>query len=1116
MRQPRAPLGDISQTKPIRVLKVRDGKKMKDIRTRLHKTGRANRSVTLRSAPSGFTLFLSLLIGFLLCLDATAGPETHAGLACLFADRDASRAVELAQKGYLTLALCRDDETLGRMRDSASKSGLLGQMIFPLQGSPEAIPLADNTVDWLVLDELSENELKPAVRAEILRVLSPGHGQALLRGSTIHAPALDESVDWTHRLHRPDNNPVSTDPGFRGDPVLQYIAPPLHSPFMGAMLTTAGIRIEASDWVFKKEGRDSLIGKLIGRQAHNGLILWIRDLPEGIESDMPLMAAVDGRIYIADGDAPSVRMLDASTGQDAGRLAVSDDASSRVYWIAVERDCMTVLLGPGRPARKPFARMIGGDTAARRLAMGEGGAVLARFGLPDGRLLWRHEEGAPIDYRAAAVRDGVTYFFSHEKRLAALDPEGRMLWENADPEVLDAMRKAPRIRNFNVEALSSLIVGPEGHLLLAYREGERQFVFSSKTGQRLWEPQLQRGLQGDKPKWYFVGNRLHGDRIYDATTGQALWDVEILGAGCGLVVYSPGMKTGLNHVALGFKSPCGVGALPATGLLHFKANHCICWPYMRGAAAFATADKIFAQAEKSPSHPLVSQTKTPSAALAPEWPEYRGGPRRRGAVSHAAPSKPVLLWKSALKHPFAMEKAYNRLGFGWSDMPTPPIAGASFAWYGASDGAIRCVRLSDGAPTWTYWTGGSILTAPSIHEGRLFAASFDGWVYCLDASSGDLLWKWRAAPADRWVPVFGKPVSAWPVVAVQFHEDILYGVAGHWDANGAVVFALDAATGRVRWTHWSRSSGLTDPADSDDASVYTASGYLAVSGDRLAIPKSISPIPFVFDRHSGQPMEPAAEMATLIRKRRWQLGARTSAPGVDLIPMDENRILVGGVPLFNPPNHREHHNARFVAYALDECGGVNVKPFPDALIPNSFPAPALDGEDMLIVGGVGRKTARVNYPTLGVSLWRTADLLDPAARSPLARRGAEASEVMAPPAAGRKAKGAPDALDRAGSPSVELDFDRAVWKKLDIDVSAVALGPDAAYLVVGEQAPGGVAYNKHAGFVGWKLVALNRTNGSERWSVALPGEPVFNGIAAAEGKFLLTLRDGSLIAVGKK
>ena len=51
---------------------------------------------------------------------------------------------------------------------------------------------------------------------------------------------------------------------------------------------------------------------------------------------------------------------------------------------------------------------------------------------------------------------------------------------------------------------------------------------------------------------------------------------------------------------------------------------------------------------------------------------------------------------------------------------------------------------------------------------------------------------------------------------------------------------------------------------------------------------------------------------------------------------------------------------------------------------------------------------------------------------------------------------------------------------------------------------------------GWKLVAYSRTDGKEMWSIPLTAEPLQNGLAiAADGSVLVTLRDGTVLAVGK-
>ena len=95
---------------------------------------------------------------------------------------------------------------------------------------------------------------------------------------------------------------------------------------------------------------------------------------------------------------------------------------------------------------------------------------------------------------------------------------------------------------------------------------------------------------------------------------------------------------------------------------------------------------------------------------------------------------------------------------------------------------------------------------------------------------------------------------------------------------------------------------------------------------------------------------------------------------------------------------------------------------------------------------------------------------------------------------------------------------QALWRHAEVDISAVVLCPDAAVAVAGERRPAaGTNYGEHPGFAGWKLAAFDRATGKPRWSVALPGEPVLNGLApAGDGSWVLTLRDGSLAIVTAK
>ena len=110
-------------------------------------------------------------------------------------------------------------------------------------------------------------------------------------------------------------------------------------------------------------------------------------------------------------------------------------------------------------------------------------------------------------------------------------------------------------------------------------------------------------------------------------------------------------------------------------------------------------------------------------------------------------------------------------------------------------------------------TGGAIFLPPAIWRGRLYAGSADGRVYAYEAATGRLLWSFRAAPADRWMPVYGRLMSTWPVAGgVVAEEGVVYAAAGIAHYDGTYVYALDAVTGRVKWRN-DTSGNLSEKVD---------------------------------------------------------------------------------------------------------------------------------------------------------------------------------------------------------------------------------------------------------------------------------------------------------------
>ena len=1025
------------------------------------------------------------------------------GVACVTRPEYVDAAIALAaHERWVVHVLLAEKKQVVDVRRKAEKAGVLGRTLYVEQGESDRLPYADHLVDLVVASEATP-------KAEVLRVLTAIRGRAVIGGRTLTKPALPGADDWTHRLHRADNNPASADTAFSMPAMLQYLAMPMQTSFQGAMLVAEGRRIELSDWVTKSPDRKAVAGKLLARSLYNGQILWQRELPRNLEPDQPICALDGDRIYLAAGDACRVLTIRAETGEDLPAIAIGDDANLRVKWLGIDRGRLYVLLGEPLPVRGALTWMMAGPNPGIRQKQAAAGRILAAWDLHANRELWRHEEPRAIDYRTVAVREGKTFFYSEKTRLACLDEHGKPLWENRDPAWIETLTRKP-IRNPNTEAVSTLIVGPAGRLQLSLPELGTGLIFNAADGKLLWKN------KGAGPKNFFVGDRFYGPGgALDGSTGERLERTHFLGGWCGISTWVPALKTGLGHVAFGMRSPCGVGIYAAGGVIVVMPSQCDCWPVLRGAGGLTSAGGVLRQVKQSPEHPLETGSVPGESlrAAAGDWPQYRGDVRHRGAAAISAGTTPRVLRVAKLDRPFPVPTGCDVHRMQWLERPTPPVTAGGRAFYGASDGAVRAVRLADGTPAWSFWTGGAILTAPTVAGGRVYVGSCDGWLYCLDAVRGELAWRWRGEPAERRMMVYGKLMSSWPVTAALVHEGTVYGVAGQWMQNGVVTFALDAETGKPRWQHWTGpdNNHFLDLYLGRDDPAFAPAGQLAIVGKNLWTRDYLG-VPVIFDAESGRRLPMTADMVAF-QKTYWNFGTWFATAGQDMLVVDDHLVLQGGYPLLGNPDIRHDHSAaKFIALRVNEDGQVPGLPHPPRAIPNSQIAPAVAGGDLLVVGGVAKSD--YHAATIGLSLWTVEAWEGQFDVLVNGRRGE--SQANDGTAKGDKL-GQNDPFKKQTTGNTSLDMARARWRREEADLNAVVLCSDAAVVAAGETKPGGVKYGEHPGFAAWKLSAFDRATGEPRWSVALPGEPVFNGLApAADGSWVLTLRDGSLAIVTAK
>jgi len=166
-----------------------------------------------------------------------------------------------------------------------------------------------------------------------------------------------------------------------------------------------------------------------------------------------------------------------------------------------------------------------------------------------------------------------------------------------------------------------------------------------------------------------------------------------------------------------------------------------------------------------------------------DWPTYRHDPARTGATQAAVPPELSVLREA-------------RLG---GQLSSPVVAEGLALVASARDHSIHAVDAATGQERWQFTAEGGVDSPPTIAAGLVVFGCADGWVYCLRAAEGALVWRSLVAPQERRVVAFGRVESAWPVSgSVLIRDGVAYCAAGRSSSldGGIHLCKLDLQTGR--------------------------------------------------------------------------------------------------------------------------------------------------------------------------------------------------------------------------------------------------------------------------------------------------------------------------------
>jgi len=308
------------------------------------------------------------------------------------------------------------------------------------------------------------------------------------------------------------------------------------------------------------------------------------------------------------------------------------------------------------------------------------------------------------------------------------------------------------------------------------------------------------------------------------------------------------------------RPPCHDGVTVANGLLYWWPYACDCQITLCGVTCLGPAgDFDFTPGRAGPERLERRADASPREMLSEspaDWPTFRANNERTAASAAVLPEKARILWEARAAAPRGTK-------------PTAPVAAGGLVVVAGSDGAVRAFDAEGGAERWVARTGGEIRLPPAISRGRALVGSGDGWVYAYEATSGRLLWRFRAAPSERKIPVYGKLLSTWPAASgVLVDGDMAYVAAGIVNYDGTYVYALDAGTGEVKWVN--ETSGHLDPQARTGVSVQ---GHLLLHGGKLFLAGGNAVSPAAYDIRDGRCLNDPEPLAACesTSPRGWEL-----------------------------------------------------------------------------------------------------------------------------------------------------------------------------------------------------------------------------------------------------
>jgi len=744
-----------------------------------------------------------------------------------------------ANDSYLVHGLDRDTKNIEQAREYIRSIGLYGKVtVEHFRG--DSLPYIDNLVKLVVSERLGTVSMN-----EVMRVLCP-KGVAYIKNKAEWTktvkPRPKEIDEWTHYLYDASGNAVAKDSVVGPPRRMQWVGNPRwarsheHSASLNALVSSNGRIFYIID-----EGPRASIQLpakfvLAARDAFSGVVLWKRPIPNWYNHLFPLksgparltrrLVAVGDEVYTTLGINEPLSAIDAATGkiirtydgtrtveelvaskglllavvnpdrktvdyqqENANCWSERDRASKKWGWDETVDKIMAIEAKTGKTAWQLDTKVVPMSLAAdgKHLVYHDGEAVVC-LEQSTGDQLWRTEvpisQLIPTGWSPSMVMYKDVILFSGQKRsLVALSAQdGSQLWTSR-------MHPSGHFCPEDVLVVDDLVWS--GYIAGAMPKSTGLF-----TGCDPYTGQVKREFEPDTNPFAVMHQRCYPSKATEKY---------ILPSWIGIEFIDPRTKHWQIHHWV--RGGCFYGIMPCNGLIYATPHACACYyqSKLRGFCALAPASvtkpevlKDRERLEKGPAYRKIKASK----ATSKDWPTWRHDTVRSGYTKTVVPAKLRQAWKTNIGGPAT--PGSNRPAFG--GLSSLVVADGKLFVTNIDEQTVYALDEETGEKLWSFTAGGRVDSPPTYYMGSLLFGSADGCVYCLRASDGELAWRFRVGPTDRRIVAFDQIESLWPLhgsVLIlrkesQGQNGVAYCLAGRsmFLDGGMRLVRLDPETGR--------------------------------------------------------------------------------------------------------------------------------------------------------------------------------------------------------------------------------------------------------------------------------------------------------------------------------